>query len=424
MLRHGRKGQRSAVGACSGILCCIFSVALLIVIAAPSSNHFMGRGSSRSYNARRLPSTSFRQSSHAPRSSSVTALSGGGADDTTGRPTKRVLVTGGTGYIGSHTVVQLLESGYDVTVIDNLVNSNRKVLDRVHSITNKKPRFFAIDLCDESALDELFKSSAPFDAVIHFAGLKAVGESCSQPLRYWDNNVGGSIALLKVMERHNCTNIVFSSSATVYGNVQKVPITEDFPLQATNPYGTTKLTIETLLRDVAQKTVVGGLIGEDPNGTPNNLLPYISQVAVGRRAKLAVFGSDYDTHDGTGVRDYIHVQDLSRGHILALENAIFGSMKSNCEVYNLGTGKGYSVLDMVNAFGKACGKDIPYEIAPRRTGDVAKMFADPTKAKATELSWTASLGIDEMCSDTWRWQEKNPYGYATEQPQLQESKAS
>jgi len=314
----------------------------------------------------------------------------------------------------------------------------------VQSITNRKPRFFEIDLCDESALDELFKSSAPFDAVIHFAGLKAVGESCTQPLRYWDNNVGGSIALLKVMERYNCTNIVFSSSATVYGNVQKVPITEDFPIEATNPYGTTKLTIETLLRDVAQKTSVGdeenkwrvvllryfnpigahpsGLIGEDPNGIPNNLLPYISQVAVGRRAKLAVFGSDYDTHDGTGVRDYIHVQDLSRGHILALENAIFGSMKSSCEVYNLGTGKGYSVLDMVSAFGKACGKDIPYEMAPRRSGDVAKMFADPTKAKA-ELSWTAALGIDEMCSDTWRWQKNNPYGYATEQSQLQESKA-
>jgi len=353
---------------------------------------------------------------------------GGGVLSSPGK--KRILVTGGTGYIGSHTVVQLLEGGYHVTILDNLSNSRKMVLDRVEEITKMRPEFHEVDLCDEQQLESVFANQPKFDAVIHFAGLKAVGESVSQPLRYWQNNVGGSMCLLKMMQKYNCTNLVFSSSATVYGAPHKVPITEDFPLQTTNPYGATKLAIENLLRDLAKEkdgdnpwkivllryfNPIGahptGLIGEDPNGIPNNLLPYISQVAVGRREKLSVFGSDYQTKDGTGVRDYIHVCDLSHGHILALENALFGTRMANkCEVYNLGTGQGYSVLDMVKAFGKACGKDIPYSLAPRRAGDVAECYADPDKAKR-ELLWTAKLGIDEMCQDTWRWQKMNPNGY-------------
>eukprot|EP00472_Partenskyella_glossopodia_P010726 CAMPEP_0197529874 /NCGR_PEP_ID=MMETSP1318-20131121/29913_1 /TAXON_ID=552666 /ORGANISM="Partenskyella glossopodia, Strain RCC365" /LENGTH=417 /DNA_ID=CAMNT_0043085489 /DNA_START=283 /DNA_END=1536 /DNA_ORIENTATION=+ len=357
-------------------------------------------------------------------------LRGGG--QAAGRPKRRILVTGGTGYIGSHTVVQLLESGYDVTVVDNLVNSNEKVLDRIDQICSKRPKFFQVDICDETQLENVFRTSPKFDAVIHFAGLKAVGESVAQPTRYWENNVCGSVSLLKIMRKYNCTNIVFSSSATVYGQPKTVPITEEFPLQTTNPYGSTKLAIETMLRDVAKENSqdnewrivllryfnpIGahpsGLIGEDPSGIPNNLLPYISQVAVGRRSHLSVFGGDYDTPDGTGVRDYIHVQDLSRGHLLAIENALFGKMSSNCEVYNLGTGQGYSVLDIVKAFGKACGKDVPYKIVDRRAGDVAKMFADASKAK-NHLAWSAKLGIDDMCKDAWKWQQSNPNGYRSE----------
>mmetsp|Transcript_23583 Transcript_23583/g.35324 ORF Transcript_23583/g.35324 Transcript_23583/m.35324 type:complete len:410 (+) Transcript_23583:56-1285(+) len=343
---------------------------------------------------------------------------------------KHILVTGGTGYIGSHTVVQLLENGYEVTVVDNLVNSNEKVLDRVEQLTKKRPHFFKVDLCDETALDKVFADSRQFDAVIHFAGLKAVGESCKEPLRYWNNNVVGSISLLRVMKKYNCTSLVFSSSATVYGDPKTVPIKEDFDLKTTNPYGSTKLAIENLLRDVAKENdgqnqwkfvllryfnPIGahpsGLMGEDPNGIPNNLVPYISQVAVGRRPFLSVFGDDYETEDGTGVRDYIHVQDLSNGHILAIENGLFGKkMKTNCEVYNLGTGKGYSVLEVLQAFKKACQKDIPYKIADRRAGDIAKMFADASKAKS-ELSFTAQFGIDKMVEDTWKWQETNPNGF-------------
>ncbi|GAB5369125.1 hypothetical protein AAMO2058_001378800 [Amorphochlora amoebiformis] len=351
-------------------------------------------------------------------------LTGGGSGKA-----HNILVTGGTGYIGSHTVVQLLEHGYNVTIIDNLVNSNAKVVDRVEKITSKRPYFYNVDICDPEAMDKLFQNSPPFDAVIHFAGLKAVGESCQQPLRYWDNNVGGSLVLFRTMEKYKCTNIVFSSSATVYGQPKSVPIKEDFPLQTTNPYGSTKLAIENLLRDMSQqpdsnwKIVLlryfnpigahpSGLIGEDPNGIPNNLVPYISQVAIGRRPSLSIFGDDYQTKDGTGVRDYIHVQDLSRGHLLAIENALFGQMRSNCEVYNLGTGNGFSVLEVVNAFGKACGKEIPYSIAARRAGDVSEMFADASKAKQ-DLKWSAELGIKEMCEDTWRWQEGNPQGYGS-----------
>lgn len=334
----------------------------------------------------------------------------------------RILVTGGTGYIGSHACVELLQAGYEVIVVDNLCNSKEESLERVKKITGKIPEFHKVDLLDKKALSAIFKNSS-IDAVMHFSGLKAVGESVTIPLHYYHNNVTGTLILCEVMETHNVKNLVFSSSATVYGEPHKVPITEDFPLSATNPYGRTKLMIEDILRDIYVAdgawnmallryfNPVGahpsGLIGEDPNGIPNNLLPYISQVAVGKLSELSIFGNDYPTNDGTGVRDYIHVIDLVIGHINALMK-----LTSNHGVvtYNLGTGRGYSVLEMVEAFEKASGKKIPYKLVERRPGDVASCYADPSKAKSN-LGWTADRGINEMCADTWCWQSNNPNGY-------------
>jgi UDP-glucose 4-epimerase len=333
-----------------------------------------------------------------------------------------VLVTGGAGYIGSHTCVELLEAGYEVIVVDNLSNSSEKSIERVKKITGKDLKFYRVDLLDRAALEEIF-SKNNIDSVIHFAGLKAVGESVSIPLRYYENNISGTVILLEVMQKFNVKTFVFSSSATVYGDPAKLPITEDFPIKATNPYGRTKLMIEEILRDLYTSdnswdiailryfNPVGahssGLIGEDPNGIPNNLMPYITQVAVGKREQLSVFGNDYPTHDGTGVRDYIHVVDLSIGHLKALEK-----LKTNPGVvtYNLGTGNGYSVLDIVKAFSKASGKNIPYKIVDRRPGDIAACYADPSKAKK-EMNWQAEKGIDEMCADSWNWQVSNPNGY-------------
>lgn len=335
----------------------------------------------------------------------------------------KILVTGGAGYIGSHTCVELLEAGYEIAVVDNLSNSCEESLKRVEKITGKPVKFYKEDLCDKEAVEKIFSSDS-FDAVIHFAGLKAVGESVAIPLSYYENNIGSTLNLCKVMAKHGCKKLVFSSSATVYGNPHTVPITEDFPLHCTNPYGRTKLMIEEILRDLyvsdnewdiallryfnpvgAHKS---GLIGEDPTGIPNNLMPYISQVAVGKRPYLNVFGNDYDTPDGTGVRDYIHVVDLAIGHLKALEKI---SSKSGVVTYNLGTGCGYSVLDMVKAFSKACGKEVAYKIAPRRAGDIAQCFADPKKAKE-ELGFEAVKTLEDMCNDTWRWQSGNPDGYA------------
>lgn len=334
----------------------------------------------------------------------------------------RILVTGGAGYIGSHTCLELLNNGHDVVVVDNLSNSKEESLRRVEALAGRSLTFHRVDLLERAALDDVFKGSA-VDAVIHFAGLKAVGESVTIPLRYYYNNITGTLILCEVMARHHVKNIVFSSSATVYGDPQRVPITEDFPLSATNPYGRTKLMIEEILRDLHLSdpawniallryfNPVGahesGSIGEDPNGIPNNLLPYISQVAVGKLEFLSVFGNDYLTPDGTGVRDYIHVVDLAIGHLRAIER-----LKDNPGVvtYNLGTGNGYSVLDMVRAFEKACGKNIPYKIVARRPGDVATCYADPSLA-GRELNWTAARGIDDMCADAWRWQHNNPNGY-------------
>lgn len=333
-----------------------------------------------------------------------------------------VLVTGGAGYIGSHTCVELLNAGHDVIVVDNLYNSKEESLKRVRELTGKSLTFYKVDLLDREALDEVFKTN-DIDAVIHFAGLKAVGESVSIPLRYYHNNITGTLVLCEVMIKHNVKKIVFSSSATVYGDPYKVPITEDFPLSATNPYGRTKLMIEDILRDVHVSdnswdiailryfNPVGahssGRIGEDPNGIPNNLLPYISQVAVGKLQQLSVYGNDYPTHDGTGVRDYIHVVDLAIGHLKALE-VLDG--KHGVQAYNLGTGNGYSVLDMVKAFEKASGKPVPYKIVDRRPGDIATCYADPAKAKKV-LGWSAEKNIDDMCQDAWNWQSKNPNGY-------------
>jgi UDP-glucose 4-epimerase len=334
----------------------------------------------------------------------------------------RILVTGGAGYIGSHTCVLLLEAGYEVVVFDNFSNSSRESLRRVEEITGKQMDVIEGDI---RVRDDLHKTFGSFkiDAVIHFAGLKAVGESVEQPLRYYENNVCGTVALCEVMAEHDCKSIVFSSSATVYGDPHTTPIKEDFPLSATNPYGRSKLFIEEILRDLyvsdeEWKIVLlryfnpvgaheSGRIGEDPNGIPNNLMPFISQVAVGKREKLSVFGDDYDTHDGTGVRDYIHVVDLAQGHLKALEKI---SQIEDVLTVNLGTGQGYSVLDMVKAFKKASGREISYEIAPRRSGDIAKCYADPSYAKEI-LDWEAKKGVDEMCEDTWRWQSMNPDGY-------------
>ncbi len=334
----------------------------------------------------------------------------------------KVLVTGGAGYIGSHTCVELLNAGHDIVVVDNLSNSSAESLCRVAQITGKSVPLEAVDVRDGGALDRIFSENA-IDAVIHFAGLKAVGESVSQPLRYYQNNVQGTLTLCEVMARHNVFNFVFSSSATVYGDPHTVPITEDFPLSATNPYGRSKLMVEDILRDLGKSDArwncillryfnpvgahASGLIGEDPNGIPNNLLPYISQVAVGKLECLSVFGNDYPTPDGTGVRDFIHVVDLAIGHLKALEK-----LASNPRVaaYNLGTGQGYSVLDMIAAFEKASGKKINYRIAPRRPGDIAACYANPEFA-ARELHWRAERGVEDMTRDAWNWQKNNPQGY-------------
>ena len=334
-----------------------------------------------------------------------------------------ILITGGAGYIGSHTALELLNEGYDVVVYDNLCNSSKESIKRVEELTGKKIRFYEGDVQDEEALLEMFKIQK-IDAVIHCAALKAVGESVQKPLEYYQNNISGTLTLLKVMREVGVKNIVFSSSATVYGSPEEMPITEECPKgQCTNPYGWTKSMMEQIMSDVQKADAswnvillryfnpVGahksGRIGEDPKGIPNNLMPYISQVAVGKLEKLGVFGNDYDTPDGTGVRDYIHVVDLAIGHVKAI-NYIFTD--PGLDVINLGTGQGYSVLDMVKAFSRACGKEIPYEIKPRREGDIAMCYADPSKA-ARVLGWKAERGLDEMCEDTWRWQSQNPNGY-------------
>jgi len=335
----------------------------------------------------------------------------------------KILVTGGAGYIGSHTCVELLNSGYDVVVIDNLCNSHQESLNRVQQITGKSLTFYQGDIRDENILDKIF-SQHQIEAVIHFAGLKAVGESVEIPYEYYQNNVAGTLTLLGMMKKHHIDKFVFSSSATVYGEPETVPITEDFPTSATNPYGRSKLIIEEISKDLYKAdnnwnivllryfNPVGahqsGLIGEDPNGIPNNLMPFISQVAIGKREKLSVFGNDYHTPDGTGVRDYIHVVDLAKGHLKALEKL---QQSRGLFTYNLGTGKGYSVLDMVKAFEKASGKEVPYEIVARRKGDIATCYADTALAKK-ELNWQADFGIDEMTQDTWRWQSQNPNGFA------------
>lgn len=345
------------------------------------------------------------------------------------QPVKTVFVTGGAGYIGSHACVELLLSGYEVVVVDNLCNSSRASLDRVAMITGKAAQFYEADLRSKSALEKIF-SDHPIDGVMHFAGLKAVGESVSMPLHYYDNNITGTVTLLEVMSAAGIKSLIFSSSATVYGDPARVPIREDFSLGPTNPYGRTKLMIEEILRDLWQAdrswnivllryfNPVGahesGLIGEDPKGIPNNLMPYISRVAAGRLEELAVFGDDYPTKDGTGVRDYIHVVDLAKGHIAALR--FQGSRQQESKgypgvlTYNLGTGRGFSVLEMVQAFGKSSGRKIPYRIAGRRPGDIATCYADPHLANE-ELGWRSERGIEEMCADAWRWQSMNPDGY-------------
>lgn len=333
-----------------------------------------------------------------------------------------VLVTGGAGYIGSHTVVQLLEDNREVVIVDDLSNSSPKVIDRIEAITGKRPKFYEVNILDEEKMEEIFKKNE-IDSVIHFAGFKAVGESVAKPLAYYTNNLTTTLIVLNLMKKYGVRNFVFSSSATVYGDPHTCPILETFPLSATNPYGRTKLMIEEMLVDIckADKELnvallryfnpVGahesGTIGEEPNGIPNNLMPYITKVAVGKLEKLSVFGNDYNTPDGTGVRDYIHVVDLANGHLKALAKL---ETNPGLVIYNLGTGKGYSVLDMVKAFSKACGKDIPYVIVPRRPGDVAMCYADATKAKE-ELGWEAKYDLDRMCADSWRWQSNNPNGY-------------
>ena len=333
------------------------------------------------------------------------------------------MVTGGAGYIGSHTCVELLNAGYDVVILDNLYNSSKKAVDRIEEITGKKVTFYENDMLDKEALEKIFTAES-IDAVIHFAGLKAVGESVAKPLEYYKNNITGALTLVEVMREHNCKNIIFSSSATVYGDPAFIPITEECPKGTpTNPYGWTKSMLEQMLTDIhtsdnewnvillryfnpigAHKS---GMIGEDPKGIPNNLLPYVAQVAIGKLECVGVFGDDYDTPDGTGVRDYIHVVDLALGHVKALDK-----IKENpgVKVYNLGTGNGYSVLDVIKAFSKACGHDVPYQIKPRRPGDIATCYSDASLAKK-ELNWEAKFGIEEMCADSWNWQSKNPQGY-------------
>lgn len=333
-----------------------------------------------------------------------------------------VLVTGGAGYIGSHTCVELLENGYGVVVVDNFANSSEESVKRVEKITGKKVALYEADVRDKAALDKIF-TEHKIDWVIHFAGLKAVGESCAKPVEYYDNNLNGTLVLLQAMRGHGCKSIVFSSSATVYGDPEVLPLTESCKTGGTtNPYGTSKYFQEIMLSDVYKAdnewTVVllryfnpvgahaSGLIGEDPKGIPNNLTPYIAKVAIGELKEVGVFGNDYPTHDGTGVRDYIHVVDLAKGHVAAIDK----TSKGGVYTYNLGTGIGYSVLDVIHAFEKACGHPLAYSIKPRRAGDIAACYADATKAKK-ELGWQAELGIDDMCASLWNWQTKNPNGY-------------
>ncbi len=335
---------------------------------------------------------------------------------------KNILVTGGTGYIGSHTCVELLVAGFNVVVVDNLVNSKKESLNRVQKITGKTLTFHEVDLLDQDALNSVFHQSS-IDAVIHFAGLKAVGESVNVPLQYYHNNLTGTLNLCRAMKTHDVKNIVFSSSATVYGDPQEVPIKENLPVSPTNPYGRSKLMIEQILQDlyISDKkwniallryfnpvgAHMSGTIGEDPNGLPNNLFPFITQVAVGKLKELSVFGNDYSTPDGTGVRDYIHVVDLAHAHIKALDRL---EQNPGIEIFNVGTGQGYSVLEIVKSFENASGRTIPYKIVDRRPGDIATCYAEPAKAK-NQLGWKAKHGIDDMCSDAWRWQRNNPNGY-------------
>lgn len=333
-----------------------------------------------------------------------------------------ILVTGGAGYIGSHTCVELLNAGYEVVIVDNLSNSKEEVVHRIEEISGKKCKFYKADLLDKCALELIFDENS-IEAVIHFAGLKAVGESVEIPLRYYHNNITGTLVLCEVMKEHLVKRLVFSSSATVYGLPERVPISEDFPLSTTNPYGSTKLMIEYILKDLYASdnewsisllryfNPIGahesGKLGEDPNGIPNNLMPFITQVAIGKREKLSIFGDDYPTPDGTGVRDYIHVVDLAKGHLKALKK---NAKITGVEAYNLGTGVGYSVLDIVKNFERATGEKIPYEIVSRRPGDIAMCYADPNKAKK-ELGWVAEKDIEDMCRDSWQWQSQNPDGF-------------
>ena len=336
---------------------------------------------------------------------------------------KTILVTGGAGYIGSHTLIELINNNFEVVVIDNLANSSRESLRRVEQITGHEIPFIEADVRDQSALDDIF-TTYDIDSVIHFAGLKAVGESVAKPLEYYDNNLVSTMVLLEVMREHNVKQLVFSSSATVYGNPSELPLRETSTVGVglTNPYGKTKYMIEQIIQDYCaadptfEATILryfnpigahqSGQIGEDPNGIPNNLLPYVAQVAVGKLQSVGVFGDDYDTPDGTGVRDYIHVVDLARGHVAALQH-----MKAGANVYNLGTGSGTSVLEIIKAFSKACGRDLPYEIKPRRAGDIATCYADCSKAER-ELGWRAELSIEQACADSWRWQSQNPNGFS------------
>ncbi len=337
----------------------------------------------------------------------------------------KLLVTGGAGFIGSHTCVELLNSGFDVVIADDLSNSKAMVIDRIEEITGRRPAFYQIDVCDKAALNDLFEKESPIGGVIHFAGFKAVGESTRKPIEYYTNNLLSTLVLCDVMRSHDCRNIVFSSSATVYGDPAFVPITEECPLgERTNPYGETKAMQERILTDIwksdpAWKVILlryfnpigaheSGKIGEDPKGIPNNLLPYVAQVASGKLEKVHVFGNDYPTPDGTGVRDYIHVVDLAKGHVRAIEAL---DRLEGVNVFNLGTGKGYSVLEIIQAFSKACGKDLPYQIDARRPGDIAECWSDPAKAEAV-LGWKAEKNLEDMCRDAWRWQSQNPDGYA------------
>ena len=334
-----------------------------------------------------------------------------------------ILVTGGAGYIGSHTCVELLNAGYDVVIIDNLYNSNQKAVDRIEEITGKKVKFYPDDMMDRAAVKRVFDENK-IDAVIHFAGLKAVGESVHKPIEYYRTNIGSTLNLTAEMRAHGCKNIIFSSSATVYGDPAEIPITENCPKgTCTNPYGWTKWMQEQILTDIhtadPEWNVIllryfnpigahkSGLIGEDPKGIPNNLLPYVAQVAIGKLPEINVFGNDYDTPDGTGVRDYIHVVDLARGHVKAIERF---AKKDGVFICNLGTGHGYSVLDVIHAFEKACGKELPYVIRERRPGDIATCYSSPAKAEK-ELGWTAEFDLEDMCRDSWNWQQKNPNGY-------------